>query len=96
MLDRALVYASRPLPAHFLQGAGYIRLPASAGCFTRGKPVPSQASHFISSLDIPNGSCRSFQVVERFSPVRHYPYPDRFAIEKLNARTWRRKDKFDA
>jgi len=38
----------RPLPPHFLQGAGKIRRPGWAGCFTFGYPVPSQASHFVS------------------------------------------------
>jgi hypothetical protein len=44
----AVAFMIRPLPPHFLQGAGKIRRPGWAGCFTFGYPVPSQASHFVS------------------------------------------------
>jgi hypothetical protein len=44
----AVAFIIRPLPPHFLQGAGKILRPGRAGCFTFGNPVPSQASHFLS------------------------------------------------
>ena len=44
----AVALVIRPLPPHFLQGAGKILRPGSAGCLTLGNPVPSQASHFVS------------------------------------------------
>lgn len=74
----------RPLPPHFLQGAGYILWPGFGGCSTGGKPVPLQASQSVSavllicrliarpSLAYPPARCRGQSTGLRVPPLSRY------------------------